>query len=73
MKRTGGDVLVLTYNITLANYLKFRLSEIREDFSWEKLDIYPYHQFLGYAQQNVICMLNLVHMKMINSLKNCKS
>lgn len=45
MKRTGGDVLVLTYNITLANYLKFRPSEIREDFSWEKIDIYPYHQF----------------------------
>lgn len=45
MKRTGGSVLVLTYNITLANYLKFRLSEIREDFSWEKIDIYPYHQF----------------------------
>lgn len=45
LKRTGGDVLVLTYNITLANYLKFRLSEIREDFSWEKIDIYPYHQF----------------------------
>ena len=44
MKRTGGDVLVLTYNITLANYLKFRLSEIREDFSWEKIDVYPYHQ-----------------------------
>lgn len=45
MKRTGGDVLVLTYNITLANYLKFRLSEIREDFYWEKIDVYPYHQF----------------------------
>lgn len=45
MKRTGGDVLVLTYNITLANYLRFRLSEIREDFSWEKIDIYPYHKF----------------------------
>lgn len=45
MKRTGGDVLVLTFNITLANYLKYRLSEIREDFSWEKIDIYPYHQF----------------------------
>ena len=45
MKRTGGDVLVLTYNITLANYLRLRLSEIREDFSWEKIDIYPYHQF----------------------------
>ena len=45
MKRTGGDVLVLTYNITLAKYLKIRLSEIREDFSWGKIDIYPYHQF----------------------------
>lgn len=45
MKRTGGNVLILTYNITLANYLKYRLSEIREDFSWEKIDIYPYHQF----------------------------
>lgn len=45
MKRTGGNVLVLTYNITLANYLKNRLSEIREDFSWEQIDIYPYHKF----------------------------
>lgn len=45
MKRTGGNVLVLTYNITLANYLRARLSQIREDFSWEKIDIYPYHQF----------------------------
>lgn len=45
MKRTGGDVLVLTYNITLVNYLKLRLSEIREDFSWGKIDIYHYHQF----------------------------
>lgn len=45
LKRTGGDVLILTYNITLANYLKYRLSELREDFSWEKIDIYPYHQF----------------------------
>lgn len=45
MKRTGGDVLILTYNITLTNYLKFRLSELREDFSWNKVDIYNYHQF----------------------------
>ena len=45
MKRTGGDVLVLTYNITLANYLKFRLSEIREEKKKKKIDVYPYHQF----------------------------
>ena len=29
----------------MSNYLKFRLSEIREDFSWENIDIYHYHQF----------------------------
>ena len=45
MRRTGGDVLVLTYNITLANYLKLKISEVRDDFSWEKIDVYPYHQF----------------------------
>lgn len=45
LKRTGGDILILTYNITLANYLRHRLTELREDFSWEKIDIYPYHQF----------------------------
>ena len=45
IRRTGGDVLVLTYNITLANYLKLKISEVRDDFSWEKIDVYPYHQF----------------------------
>ena len=45
MKRTGGNVLILTYNITLVNYLKLRLSEIREDFSWENIDVFHYHQF----------------------------
>ncbi len=57
MKRTGGDVLVLTYNITLANYLRLRLSEIREDFSWEKIDIYPYHQFFRIRASE--CELNV--------------
>lgn len=72
MKRTGGNVLILTYNITLANYLKYRLSEIREDFSWGKIDIYPYHQFLEYVLPNVICMLNLTHMKIAISLTTQK-
>lgn len=44
-KRTGGDVLILTYNMTLAKYLRLRLSQMREDFSWDKIDIYHYHRF----------------------------
>lgn len=44
-KRTGGDVLVLTYNKTLANYIKHRINEIREDFPWSKIHISHYHKF----------------------------
>lgn len=45
LKRTGGNVLILTFNITLANYLRSRLSEIREDFYWDKIEICHYHKF----------------------------
>ncbi|MBL6433544.1 MAG: AAA family ATPase [Muribaculaceae bacterium] len=65
MKRTGGNVLILTYNITLANYLKYRLSEIREDFSWGKIDIYPYHQFFRIRAAE--CNLHVE----FNSYENC--
>ena len=44
-KRTGGDVLILTYNITLANYLRCRLNDLCEDFCWSKIHIYHYHHF----------------------------
>lgn len=44
-KRTGGDVLVLTYNKTLANYVKHRINEICEDFPWSKIHISHYHKF----------------------------
>lgn len=44
-KRTGGDVLVLTYNKTLANYVKHRINEVCEDFPWSKIHISHYHKF----------------------------
>ena len=44
-KRTGGDILLLTFNITLANYLTYRLNDLREDFSWNKIHIDFYHHF----------------------------
>ncbi len=44
--RTGGDVLVLTYNIALANYMKYRIGEIRADFPWDKISTSYYHQFI---------------------------
>lgn len=51
--RTGGDVLILTFNITLANYLRMRLSQIRADFPWDKIHIDYYHRFFRkYASVN---------------------
>lgn len=43
-KRTGGRVLILTYNITLKNYLHDRISEVRENFEWYYFEIENYHQ-----------------------------
>ena len=43
--RTGKKDLILTYNKTLANYIRYRLGEIRADFPWDKIVIDNYHNF----------------------------
>lgn len=73
MKRTGGNVLILTYNITLANYMKFRLSEIREDFSWEKIDIYPYHQFFRIRAAECQLHVNFDSYENVDFFNNAKN
>ena len=47
-RQTGGDVLLLSFNITLSNYIRFRLGQLREDFNWDKFHIYHYHKFFRY-------------------------
>lgn len=44
--RTGKKVLVLSYNITLVNYLKYRINEVRADFAWNNICITNYHQLV---------------------------
>lgn len=44
--RTGGNILILTYNKTLSNYLRYRINDVRADFYWNKLHISHYHHFL---------------------------
>lgn len=44
-KRTGSNVLILTYNITLKNYIHDAISRVREQFSWSAFYITNYHQF----------------------------
>lgn len=42
--RTGNRILILTYNLTLVNYIKHRIGQIRADFFWDKFYVINYHQ-----------------------------
>lgn len=46
-RRHGGNVLILTYNLTLRMYLRDKINEVREDFSWGAFGIINYHRFIG--------------------------
>jgi len=50
-KRTGSQVLILTYNLSLKNYIHDRISDVREEFYWNSFYITNYHQFFK-AQAN---------------------
>ena len=52
-KRTRGKVLILTYNITLKNYIHDKLSKVREDFYWENFLIIHYHLFVKIMANNL--------------------
>jgi hypothetical protein len=50
-KRTGAKILILTYNLSLKNYIHDRISDVREEFIWDNFYITNYHQFFK-AQAN---------------------
>jgi len=45
-KRTNGKILILTYNITLKNYVHDKISQVRADFEWNNFYITNYHNFI---------------------------
>ena len=49
--RHGEEVLILTYNITLKNYIHDNLNKVREKFKWNNFHINHYHGFMM-AQAN---------------------
>lgn len=51
-KRHRGEVLVLTFNITLGSYIRDKISAVREDFSWRAFQISNYHRFITGALNN---------------------
>lgn len=51
-KRTGDKVLILTFNLTLINYIRDRISDVRENFHWDNFYICNYHQFFKLQANN---------------------
>ena len=52
-KRTKGKVLILTFNITLKNYIRDKISQVREEFPWENFVITNYHNFINSELNNL--------------------
>lgn len=57
--RTGDKVLVLTFNLSLVNYIKYRIGQVRADFSWDKFFIVNYHQLFITEANNHGLKMNL--------------
>lgn len=55
VKKKQEDVLILTYNITLRNYIHDKVSQVREEFPWSNFKIANYHDFIN-AQLNNLCL-----------------
>jgi len=51
-KRTNKRVLILTFNITLKNYIHDKISEVREKFMWDCFYINNYHNFINTEMNN---------------------
>ncbi|MEH8031821.1 nuclease-related domain-containing DEAD/DEAH box helicase [Gallibacterium anatis] len=49
--RTNKEVLILTFNISLRNYIHDKISQIKENFNWKNFKILNYHEFF-IAQAN---------------------
>lgn len=52
-KRTNSKVLILTYNISLKNYIHDKISNVREDFNWDSFHIVNYHDFFNSVLNNL--------------------
>lgn len=50
--RTNSTILILTYNLSLKNYIHDRISDVRATFPWKNFYITNYHQFIKAEANN---------------------
>lgn len=49
----GAQILILTFNITLKNFIHDKISKVREDFPWSAFVISNYHLFINSQLNNL--------------------
>lgn len=47
------QILILTYNITLINYIRDKINQVQETFDWKSFTILNYHHFIGNQLNNL--------------------
>lgn len=52
-KKANAPVLLLSFNITLKNYFKDKISKVREEFPWDYFIINNYHEFINSQLNNL--------------------
>lgn len=46
-------ILILTYNITLINFIRDKINQVQETFEWKSFTILNYHHFIGNQLNNL--------------------
>lgn len=57
--RTRSRILILTYNISLRNYIHDKVSDVRENFTWDDFYIMHYHLFFLIEANNYNLFVNM--------------
>ena len=47
------QILILTYNITLINFIRDKINQVKESFDWKSFTILNYHHFIGNQLNNL--------------------
>ena len=47
------QILILTYNITLINFIRDKINQVQETFDWKSFTILNYHHFIGNQLNNL--------------------
>lgn len=60
------QILILTYNITLINFIRDKINQVQETFDWKSFTILNYHHFIGNQLNNLDVQMVLPQSKSTN-------